>query len=237
MGNAVGDVVEQRIGNLFDGSAHCVGGIYGADDCGPAFVAAFVLNTYALNIGHSDKVLPNLFAETVLCKLLTKDGISFTQRLKTVAGDCAQAANAKSGAGEWLAVNHGVGQTKSLAYYTDLILKEQLERFNKLELEILGQSAYVVVRLNSLFALGSLDGLQNVGVDSSLCQEADAFQLACFFSKYSDKLGADYLALALGIGNTCQQTKEMIGSINRLASRPSLNILMTLSDSFLRIRP
>ena len=79
MGDSIGNVVQQRVGDLLDGSGHSVLGVYGANDGGPAFVATLILNANALDIGNGNEILPNLFAQTVLCKFLAKDGVSFTQ--------------------------------------------------------------------------------------------------------------------------------------------------------------
>ena len=60
MGDPVGDLMEDLIGDLLDGCSHCVLGVDSTDDSGPAFVAALVLNTNALDVGNSDEILPNL---------------------------------------------------------------------------------------------------------------------------------------------------------------------------------
>ena len=52
MRDAGGDVVEKRIGDLFDGGRHGVGGVDRTDDGGPALVALAVL--YACLLYTSD---------------------------------------------------------------------------------------------------------------------------------------------------------------------------------------
>ena len=49
-GDAGHDLVENGVGDLFNGGGHCVLGIHGADDGRPAFVAALVLHTNTLKI-------------------------------------------------------------------------------------------------------------------------------------------------------------------------------------------
>ena len=152
MGNTVGDLVQNTVGNFFDGSRHGILGVDGADDSGPAFVAALVLDTDALDVGHSDEVLPDLFVQAVLLKLFPQDSVCFTQSMKTVAGNSAQAADTQAGAREGLTVDHAVRQAQSLADDADFVLKEQLDRLDQLELKILRQTAHIVVRLDSLLA-------------------------------------------------------------------------------------
>ena len=160
--------MKNSIGNLLDACLHCIGGIYSADNCGPALVTALVLYANALNIGNYDKVLPYLLGKTALVKFVTKNCISLTKRLKSVAGDSTEATDTESGAGERLTVNHCVRKTKRLTNYSYLVLIEKLYRLNELEIEVLGKSANVVVGLNCLLALCLLNAFKYIGIDSSL---------------------------------------------------------------------
>ena len=196
-GDALGDLVQHLVGDLLDGGGHGVGGVDGADDGGPALVAALVAHADRLDVGHGDEVLPDLTGQTALVELVAQDGVGLTQGLQTVTGDGTQAADTQTGAGEGLTVDHGMGQTQSLADHTDFVLEQQLDGLNQLKLQILGQTANIMVGLNSLLAFCSLDGLQNVGVDGTLSQEGNALQLAGLVGEDGDELLADDLALAL----------------------------------------
>ena len=57
-------------------------------------------------------------------------------------------------------------------------------------------------------------GLYDVGIDGALGQEADALQLAGLLFKDADELGADYLALLLGVGHTGQFVEEAVNGID-----------------------
>ena len=214
MGDAVGDVVQQRVGDLLDGGGHGVLGVDGADDGRPALVAALVLHADALDVGHGDEVLPDLLVQAVLLELFAQDGVSLAQRLQTVAGDGAEAADAEARARERLTIDHAVRQAEGLADHADLVLEEELEGLDQLELQILRQTADVVMGLDSLLSLGSLDGLEDVGVDRALREEGNAFQLAGFVRKDGDEFLADDLALALRLRDAGQQTQEMIGGVH-----------------------
>ena len=198
MGDAVGDLVKNIIGDFFDSSGHSILSVYCADNCRPTFVAAFILNANALDIGNSDEILPYLFSKTVKVKLFTKNSICLTESVESVSGDSAKTSYAKTGAGEGLTVNHSVGKTESLANYANLILEEKLNGFNKLKGKILGKTANVVVRLNSLLALCLLNALKDIGIDSTLSEEVNSLKLTSLFSEYLDKFLSDYLPRSFG---------------------------------------
>ena len=61
-------MMKNAIRDFFDCCCHSISCVDSADDCRPAFVALGVLNAYALNVGHSDKVLPYLACKAVLVK-------------------------------------------------------------------------------------------------------------------------------------------------------------------------
>ena len=64
------------------------------------------------------------------------------------------------------------------------------------------------MRLHAVF------GFQDVGVDSALSQEADLVaHLARLFFEHADELGADNLALCLGLVNVNQFVQETIGCV------------------------
>ena len=84
MGDPVSDLVQNLVGDLLNGSRHGVLGVDRADDCGPAFVTALVLDTDTLDVGNCNEVLPDLFAQTALVEFVTQDGICFTQSFQTV---------------------------------------------------------------------------------------------------------------------------------------------------------
>ena len=50
--------MQKGVGDFFDGGSHGILGADSTDDGGPAFVAALVLDTDALDVGDSDEILP-----------------------------------------------------------------------------------------------------------------------------------------------------------------------------------
>ena len=126
--------------------------------------------------------------------------------MKSVTGDSTKATNAKSRTGERLTIDHIVRKTECFSDHTDLILEEQFYRLYKFELHILGKTANVVMRLNTV-------AFQNIGIDGALRKEGDAFQFGGFLIKYLDKLTADDLALLFRFADTVKQIKESVGGI------------------------
>ena len=72
-GDAGNDLVENGIGDLLDGGGHSVLGVHGADDGGPALVAALFLHANALDVRHSNEILPGLLSQAALVELVTQD--------------------------------------------------------------------------------------------------------------------------------------------------------------------
>ena len=76
-------------------------------------------------------------------------------------------------------------------------------------MQILGQTANVMVSLHAVLRL------QNVGVDSALGEEADLIaHLSGLFLEHADKLGADNLALGLGLVDVDELIEEAVGSVH-----------------------
>ena len=73
--DALGDVVEERVGDLLDGGSHRIAGVDGTDDDGPVPRALVVADTSGLVVGHNGEVLPYFALEAVLGKLLAEDGV------------------------------------------------------------------------------------------------------------------------------------------------------------------
>ena len=193
--------------NILDCCSHSILCIYGSYDNWISKCTFAVLNAYRLEIRNGCKVLPYLAFKTILCEFLTEYSVRLTNSFKSVTSDSAKTANTKTGTGERLTIYHIIRQTESFSDSSYFILEQKLERLNKLKLQILGKSAYIVV---SLYAVA----LDDVGVNCALSQELNAVLLARLFLKYADKLGADDFSLFFGLGNACELVKEAVNSVN-----------------------
>ena len=207
VGDAVGDMVQEGVGDLLDGGGHGVGGVHRADDCRPALIALAVAHADALEVGHGDEILPDLAGKAVLVELLSEDSVGFSQGVQAVSRYRAEAAYSESGTRERLAVYHAVRQTESLADNTDFIFEEQFYGLDKLHFHVLRQAADIVV---SLYAVG----FEDVGIYRSLCKELDALKLRRLFVKDLDELAADYLSLLFGVADSGEKIEEAVGSVD-----------------------
>ena len=206
-GNAGGDALEQRPVELGHLGGHDIDGVDAADDAGPVVGALALAHAGGAEIGHDGKVLPN--GQAGLVDLLTHDGVGLAQRLKTVAGDDTEAADTQAGAGERLALDHVLGQTELTAHDAHLVLVQQLNGLAELKLQVLGQTAHIVMGLHAVLRL------QDVGVDGALGEEADLIaHLSGLFLKHANELGADDLALGLGLGDVDELIEEAVGRVH-----------------------
>ena len=79
---------------------------------------------------------------------------------------------AEPGAGERVAPDDLGGQAELLADEAHLVLEQRAQRLDQLELEVVGQPADVVVRLD-VGGARSPAGLDDVGIERALDQEGD----------------------------------------------------------------
>lgn len=104
-------------------------------------------------------------------------------------------------------VNHIVRKTQLFTYHAYLILIEQFDRLYKFKLQIIGQTADIMMGFYRT-------GLYNIGIYGTLCQEFYPFLFAGLLLKDADKFGTYYLALPLRVGYTGQFVKEPVGCID-----------------------
>ena len=200
----VGHELKVQLRNLGGDGVH---GVDGADHDGPLVGAQAVGNAGGLKVGHDGEVLPDLALKTVFLKLLAQNRVGLAHSLEPVAGDGTDAAHAETGAREGLAVDHAVREAQGLADHADLVLIQELDGLHKLKVELRGQAAHVVVRLDGA-------GLQDIGIDGALGEEADAVELFGFLGKDVDKHLADDLALLLGIGDAGKLVEEAVHRVD-----------------------
>ena len=155
--DAVGDVLEELVGYALDGRLDGVAGVDGADDDRPLEGALPVADAGGLEIRHDRKILPHLAGEAICRELFAEDGVGFADGRKPLTGDRAGAADTEPRARERLTVDHVRGKTERASDHADLVLVEELDRLDKLEIELFGKAADVVVRLDA-FSLSRMSG-------------------------------------------------------------------------------
>ena len=118
-------------------------------------------------------------------------------------------ADREAGAREGLAPDEPLGQPELGADGAHLVLEQRAQRLDELELEVLGQAADVVVRLDRRRA-GAAAGLDDVGVERALDEVGRALELARLLLEDADELGADRLALGLGLAQPDEPREEAV---------------------------
>ena len=101
------------------------------------------------------------------------------------------------------------GRPSSAPTAADLVLEQRPQRLDELELEVVGQAADVVVGLDRRRA-GAAAGLDHVGVQRALDEEARRRRACRLLLEHADELGADHLALALGVGDARPARQEPV---------------------------
>ena len=114
------------------------------------------------------------------------DGVGLAQQVEALLGDLADDADAQTRAREGLTPDDFVGQTELGADGAHLILEQSAQRFDELELDVLGQAADVVVALDVGRAVAAA-GFDDVGDD---------------------------FALALRLGDACEGVEEVVGGVD-----------------------
>ena len=204
---SVGYLFEYRPVDLGDGGGHGVDGVDGADYDRPVEAPFAVADARRFHVGHHCEILPHLFRKSRRRELLADDGVGLAEGLEAVSRDGAEAADAQSRSREGLTVDHLGGKTESAADLADFVLKQKLNGLAKLEFEIFRQAADVVVALDGA-------AFDDVGVNRPLREEFDAAEFAGLLLEDADELGAYYLALLLGVGDSRQLVKEAVGGVD-----------------------
>src|SRR6185369_13018795 len=101
-----------------------------------------------------------------------EDRVRVAQRVESLLRRlAADDADRKAGTRKRLAPDEPLRQAELGADGADLVLEERAQRFDELELEVLGEAADVVVGLDRRRA-GAAAGLDHVGVERPLDEEA-----------------------------------------------------------------
>lgn len=183
--------------------------------------AAVALDADAADVREQDdRALPDLAVQAGRGQLVAGDGVGLAEQVQTVLGDLADDADAEAGAREGLALDDLVGQAELLADHPDLVLEQLAQRLDELELDVVGQAAHVVVRLDVRGA-GAAAGLDDVRVQGALDQEGDRGavlleDLQLGLLEDADELAADDLPLGLRVGDAGERAQEALLRVDDL---------------------
>ena len=101
-----------------------------------------------------------------------------------------------------------------------LVLEEQPQRLDDAQIHLLGQAAHVVVRLDG--GRGSVDraGLNDVGINRTLCQPLHILDLLRLLVEDLHEVASDDFALGLGVGHARQVAEELRPGLDPLDVEP-----------------
>ena len=127
---------------------------------------------------------------------------------------------ARPGAGERLAADDRLRQAELLPHPPHLVLEQRAQRLDQAELQVIGQPADVVVRLD-VGRAGAAARLHHVRVQRALDQELAGLAVLAGLGgdlpgralERADELPADDLALALRVGHPGQRGQERLGLV------------------------
>ena len=114
-----------------------------------------------------------------------------------------------------MAVDHFGRQTELDAEFANFVLEEGAKRLEELQVERVGKTAHVVMRLDGLglLRLGA-GGFDDVGVDRALSKPLRGGKLRSFFLEDFHEHAADDLALLFGIGHAGEFAHEAVDGID-----------------------
>ncbi len=123
-------------------------------------------------------------------------------------GHLADDPDREAGAGERVPPDHPLGEAELLADAAHLVLEQRTERLDELHPHVGRKAADVVVRLDLRRDADVAAGLDHVGVEGSLHEEADVTELPRLVLEDTNELLPDDPPLLLGLGDPRQAREE-----------------------------
>ena len=163
---------------------------------------------------HAER-LPQIPVKARLADLVLEDRVGLAEDLEPLLRHlAADDPDREPWTRERLAPDESLGQAKLGSHGTHLVLEQRPQRLDELELQILGQSADVVVRLDRRRA-GTATGFDHVRVERPLDEEPHVLELGRLLLEHTDELGADHLALPLGVVDAPKPFEESLLSVHQ----------------------
>ena len=117
---------------------------------------------------------------------------------------------ARPGPGNGCRLDERLGQPELAAELAHLVLEQLAQRLDQLHVHALGQAADIVVALDRhRRPAGEADAFDHVRIERALGEEVGAADLLRFGLEHVDELGADELALRLGVGDAGEAAEEV----------------------------
>src|SRR5579862_4375663 len=200
--------------------------MYGADGAGVSVSALVAHHAHTLDRQQDREGLPDLLVESSGLDFGHDDIVGFLKQRDPLRRDLAKDADGKPRAGKRLALQDVFRHLEVSANAADLIFEEVPQRLDELKLHRFGQSADVVVALDSLRRAFHGRRLDDVRVERAPHQPVDSTGLlrdaVSLIVEDADELVADDLALRLRIGNTSKPRKEPPAGVDSDEIQPEL---------------
>src|SRR5262249_33819877 len=158
------------------------------------------------------EALPDVAIEARAPDLFGDDRVRVLEDLDALARDRTDDPNRETRPWERLSPHDLARQSEFLTHRADLVLEQVAQRFDQLELHVVGQTTDVVVRLD-VRVVGATR-LDDVRVQRSLYEKSRVTEVARGFFEHADEQLADRLALALGIDDIVERVEETVGGLH-----------------------
>jgi len=177
------------------------------------------LNAYRAHVGQQhNRALPDGLVQAGRGQFGSRDRIGLPEDLQSLRGHLADDADAQARSGERLPPDDLRWQPELFPYPPHLVLEQRPQRLDELELEVIGQPAHVMVRLD-VRRSGASTGLDHVRVERSLHEELGRLAVLSGLSRdlpgrpleRPDELTANDLPLGLRVGDAVQGAQERVG--------------------------
>src|SRR5690606_1175108 len=152
--DAVGDLLQQLVGQVRPAGGHEVDGFHGAQGDDPGVAAAVADHADRLDRLEDHEGLADLVVPVEVAQFLDEDVVGATQQVGVFLLHLAEDAHAQARTWEGVAVDHVVGQAQLEADLAHLVLEQLTQRLDQLEVHLLGQTADVVVALDDVGLAG-----------------------------------------------------------------------------------
>ena len=146
--------------------------------------------------------------------LLEQDRVRLPEDLEPLAIDLADDAYGEAGAGERVAPHDLLGEPELLADTPHLVLEQLPQRLDELHRHVFWQAADIVVRLDPRRDARLAAGLDHVGVEGSLDEEAHVAESRGLLLEDADEILADPPSLLLRVADALEAGEEPVGGVD-----------------------
>ena len=138
--------------------------------------------------------------------------VSFLKNTHFLLCDVAEDTHCQTRTREWVATDKRLRDTEFTTDATHFIFEEEAEWFDKFEVHLFRETAYVVVALDD--HTGDGERLNHVWINCALSKPLNIFKFLSFLVEDVDEALTDDFTFLFRIGNACEFTIEVVFSVN-----------------------